>query len=145
MKKFVTIILTLLLSILIVTNTYANETEDTKIIRQMYVLAQLVHAEAGNQSLEGKRLVADVVLNRVHDDNFPDTIEGVIYQDRQFECVSNGSYHRAANDLTEEDCLAVAMEWSEQLDYDIVFFQRGKLPNGYKVDDHWFSHQWSAA
>lgn len=127
-----------------VVNAYADETEDAQIMRQMYVLAQLVHAEAGNQSLEGKRLVADVVLNRVHSDDFPDTIEGVIHQNGQFECVSNGSYHRAADDITEEDCLAVAMEWYEQLDYNVVFFQRGKLPSGYKVDDHWFSHKWSA-
>lgn len=40
-------------------------------------LAQLVEAEAGTQGFYGKQLVADVVLNRVDSDIFPDTIHGV--------------------------------------------------------------------
>ena len=43
------------------------------------LLACLVWAEAGNQDLKGKQLVADVVLNRMYDPRFPDTISDVIY------------------------------------------------------------------
>lgn len=44
----------------------------------MELVAQLVQAEAGNQDLTGKRLVADVVYNRVRDPRFPNTVEGVV-------------------------------------------------------------------
>ena len=44
------------------------------------MITQLVHAEAGNQDIWGKRMVADVVMNRVRDPRFPDTVEEVIFQ-----------------------------------------------------------------
>ena len=37
-----------------------------------------VEAEAGNQGLTGKRLVCDVILNRVDSKDFPDNIFDVI-------------------------------------------------------------------
>lgn len=55
------------------------------------LLACLIHAEAGNQSYEGKLAVANVVLNRVKSEKFPDTIKEVIYQPGQFTVAKNGS------------------------------------------------------
>ena len=58
---------------------------------ELKLLACLVHAEAGNQSYEGKLAVANVVLNRVKSGKFPDTIKDVIYQPGQFTVVKNGA------------------------------------------------------
>ena len=58
-------------------------------------LCRIVQAEASGESQEGKLLVADVVLNRVADPNFPGTIQGVITQSGQFSPVANGSYGSA--------------------------------------------------
>ena len=55
------------------------------------LLACLVHAEAGNQSYEGKLAVANVVLNRVKSGKFPNTIKEVIYQPGQFTVAANGA------------------------------------------------------
>lgn len=46
--------------------------------QEKYLLAKLVQCEAGNQSLEAKEAVVMVVINRVDDERFPDTIEDVI-------------------------------------------------------------------
>lgn len=54
------------------------------------LLARLVEAEAGIEPYKGKVAVAQVVLNRVKDPRFPDTIKGVIYQPHQYESVSKG-------------------------------------------------------
>jgi len=58
-------------------------------------LMRLVEAEAGCEDETGKLLVANVVLNRVRDSHFPDSIYEVIYQKNervtQFSPVSNGS------------------------------------------------------
>ena len=58
------------------------------------LLCRIIEAEAEGEDIKGKILVANVVLNRVEDEEFPDTISGVILQKRngraQFSPVSNG-------------------------------------------------------
>lgn len=57
-------------------------------------LMRIVEAEAGCEDRTGKLLVANVVINRVKDDAFPDTVTEVVYQrnsqSAQFSPVSNG-------------------------------------------------------
>ena len=48
------------------------------------LLQELLYHEARGESLEGKKEVVRVVLNRAKSENFPDTIEGVIFQPQQF-------------------------------------------------------------
>lgn len=60
-------------------------------VNELTLLACLVHAEAGNQSYEGKLAVANVVLNRVRSSKYPNSIKGVIYQRGQFSVASSGS------------------------------------------------------
>ena len=57
---------------------------------QLNLLSKLVAAEARGESYEGQVAVAAVVLNRVQDDRFPNSIEGVIYQKNAFSVVKNG-------------------------------------------------------
>jgi N-acetylmuramoyl-L-alanine amidase len=58
-------------------------------------LMRIVEAEAGGEDINGKILVADVVINRVKSSSFPDTVTEVVYQKTrnitQFSPVSNGS------------------------------------------------------
>ena len=48
--------------------------------KEDYLLAQIAMAEAEGEDTEGKALVMLVVLNRVEADEFPDSVENVIYQ-----------------------------------------------------------------
>lgn len=61
-------------------------------------LLRIVEAEAGGEDYTGKLLVANVVLNRLRDDGFPDTIKDVIYQKingrAQFSPVGSGRIDR---------------------------------------------------
>jgi len=52
----------------------SNELSD----EQIFCLAQNIYFEAGNQSLEGMAAVADVTLNRVQEERYPDTICDVV-------------------------------------------------------------------
>lgn len=54
------------------------------------LLARVVAAEASGEPYAGMVAVAAVVLNRVNDPRFPNTLSGVIYQPHAFESVSNG-------------------------------------------------------
>lgn len=58
--------------------------------RDIDLLAHLVYGEARGEIYEGQVAVAAVVLNRVENAQFPNTIAGVIYQKWQFEPVMNG-------------------------------------------------------
>lgn len=57
-------------------------------------LLRIVEAEAGCEDSTGKLLVANVIINRVKNEKFPDTITDVIYQQEngvtQFSPVGNG-------------------------------------------------------
>lgn len=55
-----------------------------------YLLANLIYCEAGGEPDAGKLAVGAVVINRVLSSKFPDTILGVIYQNRQFSPVASG-------------------------------------------------------
>lgn len=54
------------------------------------VLKRIVEAEAGICDTKGRILVANVILNRVRSDEFPDNITDVVYQKSQFSPVYDG-------------------------------------------------------
>lgn len=54
-------------------------------------LSHIIHAEAGNQDMIGQICVGNVVLNRVRDSRFPDTVRDVIFSPNQFCPVRSGS------------------------------------------------------
>ncbi len=62
-----------------------------------HVLLKIVEAEAGSEDLAGKMLVANVVMNRVQSDIFPDTVTEVVYQKHrgtaQFSPTADGRIH----------------------------------------------------
>ncbi len=73
---------------------------------ELSILARLVAGEARGEPYIGQVAVAAVVLNRVRDDHFPDTIAGVIFQPGAFDAVWDGQF-----DLTPTDsCLRAARD-----------------------------------
>lgn len=84
------------------------------------ILYKIVEAEAGTEDRKGKILVANVVLNRLEDDSFPDTIEEVVYQQEdgvtQFSPVANGSFEKAVpkeNTIEAVDAALAGEDYSE--------------------------------
>lgn len=53
------------------------------------ILLKIAMAEAEGEGIEGKALVMRVVLNRVADAEFPDSVEKVVFQAGQFEPVKD--------------------------------------------------------
>lgn len=76
-----------------------------------YLLANLIYCEAGNQPYEGQVAVGAVVMNRVMSSVFPDTVVGVIYQNKQFSPVASGRLALAlAEDHATPACYKAAEE-----------------------------------
>lgn len=89
-----------------------REPEETAVVleeEEMEALLRIVEAEAGTEDEDGKLLVANVVLNRVADENFPDSVTGVVFQREkgvtQFSPVANGTYWKVQ--ISEETVEAV--------------------------------------
>lgn len=110
-------------------------------LTEMELLTRCVQAEAGNQDFDGRRMVADVVLNRVSDPDFPDTIREVILQDDQFEVASDGRIYDA--DPDDETLEAVRMELQCVSWPGLFYFRTGQFSEygtpWKKVGDHYFS------
>lgn len=69
--------------------------------KQQQEQAKMAMAEAEDQDTEGKALVIRVILNRVEDEHFPDTIKGVVSQKNAFTPYWNGRYKKVKPDA---DC-----------------------------------------
>lgn len=119
-----------------------NEPEEEDTVDELELLAICVEAEAGNQGLTGKRMVADVILNRVDDPDFPDSIEGVISQPYQFSSFWDGGMDRVL-EPSEETIKAVQMELEERGCPGLFYFTAETWPEygtpWKQVGDHYFN------
>ncbi len=59
----------------------------------LYWLSRIIQAESGNQPLQGKIAVGNVVLNRVESPRFPNTVYDVVFQRNQFTPAMTGSIY----------------------------------------------------
>ena len=59
-------------------------------ISDVQLLARAINGEARGEPYEGQVAVGAVILNRVKDSRFPNSIAGVIYQPGAFTAVSDG-------------------------------------------------------
>lgn len=76
-----------------------------------YLLANLIYCEAGGEPYAGQVAVGSVVINRVLSSKFPDTVAGVIYQNRQFSPVASGRLALALGEnRATEKCYKAADE-----------------------------------
>lgn len=77
------------------------------------ILARIVEAEAGGEDYKGRLLVANVVLNRVKDDGFPDNIKDVVYHRirgrAQFSPVGSGRIERVIPSKTTLKAVEAAL------------------------------------
>jgi len=75
------------------------------------LLANLIYCEAGAEPYSGQVAVGAVVINRVLSSRYPNTVVGVIYQNKQFSPVNDGHLALAlANDRATASCYQAADE-----------------------------------
>lgn len=74
-----------------------NTSGGTASNADLNLLARLVYAEARGESYTGQVAVAAVVLNRVKNSSFPNTVAGVIYQSGAFSVVNDGQINLTPN------------------------------------------------
>ena len=88
------------------------------------VLLRIVQAEAGVCDEKGKILVANVVLNRVKSQEFPDSVRSVVYEPSQFSPVSDGSINSVKVTEETKECVNRALEGEDYSDGALYFMNR---------------------
>ncbi|GAA0380124.1 cell wall hydrolase [Bacillus horti] len=108
-----------------------SENEATQQVLQaseedIELLARIIEAEAEGEPYLGKVAVGSVVLNRVEDDWFPDSIEEVIYQRvnkvYQFSPVGNGRINRVTPSEESFDAAKEALSGEDPTDGSLYFY-----------------------
>lgn len=124
-KVVITMALMLVMSVPV--QAEATYTED-----DLYVLSHIISAEAGNCSEDMMLSVGSVVLNRVADDRFPDTISEVVFQEGQYSPTWNGAYYNEPTEAAQEVAKRLLEEGSA-IDASVVW--QSNFPQGNGIYD----------
>ena len=84
------ILLIIFALILLKNNVKTSDAVNNSSISDVQLLARAINGEARGESYEGQVAVGAVILNRVKNPSFPNSIAGVIYQPGAFTAVSDG-------------------------------------------------------
>lgn len=65
--------------------------EENERLKELSALAMTIHCEAKGESYIGKKLVGEVIQNRVKSKRYKNTYHEVVYQPYQFSCWNEGN------------------------------------------------------
>lgn len=88
------------------------------------VLLKIVQAEAGICDDQGKIMVANVIINRVRSEAFPDNITDVVYEKSQFSPVIDGSIDTCKVTQKTRDCVDRALAGEDYSQGALYFMSR---------------------
>ncbi|MFC4557404.1 spore cortex-lytic enzyme [Virgibacillus kekensis] len=75
------------------------------------LMANAVHGEARGESYVGQVAVAAVILNRVENASFPNSVAGVIFEPRAFTAVADGQIWLTPNETAKQAVLDAINGW----------------------------------
>lgn len=109
---------------------------------EINLLARMVWVEAQGEPVEGQQAVAEVVLNRLADGSFPDTLKGVIYAEDQFR--STQFLQDAEPTQTQYEAVERALYGPYVLPMGVVFFAQYPVNQNVwgKIGGHTFCYPW---
>ena len=97
---FIILIITFVILVILTKNnsnqniSYATTSHTSDI----QLMARAINGEARGEPYEGQVAVGAVILNRVKDSRFPNSISGVIYQSGAFTAVSDGQINASIDE-----------------------------------------------
>ena len=110
---------------------------------ELELFAKIVWLEARGESAEGQQAVAEVIINRLAADNFPNTLYWVIHAEGQFPSVEK--LHEAEETQTQYEAIEAALNGPYILPEDVVFYATYKVNSNVwgQIGGHWFCYQWN--
>lgn len=102
----------------------------------LYVLSHVICGEAQGYPDDEQLYVGSVVLNRVNDPDFPDTIEEVVFQTGQYACVADGNYYREPTERNWDNAKCL-LETGSVLPGNVIWQSKGKQGKGVYLKTKW--------
>lgn len=97
-------------------------TDVTLTEQEKYLMASIIWLEARGESFEGQQAIAEIILNRLVSDRFPNTIRDVIYAEGQF--ATTKFLDTAKPGELQYKAIEAAMTQFSVLPKDVYFFGR---------------------
>ncbi len=121
-------------------STYEAESVYTE--QDVEALARIVYWEARGESVKGQIAVANVILNRVRDNRWPDTVQSVISQKAQFTPYKSKNYFTVAIPKRFYTVARRALMGEKAIPDNYFYFSVGK-PHRYaksfiRIGNHYF-------
>ena len=112
-----------------VSKKYSEASQGYYEAKDLYLVAQLVHQEAKYTSQDGLTAVANVVYNRLRSRKFPNTLEGVVFQDGQFSPAESESKLRSVRPSSGavEAVLEVFARGKTILPSNVLYFRASRM------------------
>lgn len=106
------------------------------------LMAKLIYMEGQSEPFEGQQAIAEVILNRLAADNFPDSVKSIIYAEGQFRSASQLSSAKPTH--TQYEAIERALNGPYVLPGNVVFFATYKVNDNVwgTIGAHTFCHQW---
>ena len=92
-------------------NTLNPESAGNFTSSEVYLLAKTIYAEGRGEPYTGQVAIGAVVLNRVRNSAFPNTISGVVYQKHAFTAVSDGQINLTPNETAMKAARDASNGW----------------------------------
>ena len=86
----------------IYTSSTTTSTSTTTNTNDLNLLSRIIYAESRGEPYSGQVAVGAVVLNRVKNSSFPNSIAGVIYQTGAFDAVSDGQINMSPDTTSKK-------------------------------------------
>ena len=102
----------------------SNSSSSSTSSSDLNLLSRLVYGEARGEPYTGQVAVAAVVLNRVKNPAFPNTIAGVIYQSGAFDVVSDGQINLTPNATAKKAAQDALNGWDPS--YGAIYYFNAK-------------------
>lgn len=109
--------------------------------KEIGMLQRIVQAEAGGEDMIGKILIVNVVMNRIADKSFPDTVEKVIFQNKdgeyQFSPIDDKSYWSVKVSKKTKEAVVRALEGEDYSKGALYFIARKRTKSS---SAEWFDN-----
>jgi len=75
------------------------------------IIARAIYGEGRGEPYEGQVAIGAVILNRLEDPDFPDTVSGVVYQKGAFDAVRDGQINLTPDETAYQAALDAINGW----------------------------------
>ena len=114
-------------------------------VDEFRLMSAVVEAESDRNPdhTEGKKLIALTIFNRKEDEDFPNSVTGVISQAGQFQVYYEGTYQSTGRTEGSDEAVIDAYFWQKDEHPDVQYFNSIGFMSGFEayayVDGNYFS------